>query len=130
MPVFGVLGSDWFPRAIQVALTPNCVEFLGRGGGVVASQDLIAAKEAVMKATEGLAMQCGSRGTPLYQSEELREIVRNVPSRLALQNLGVYLSSGVWDTVQGKKYTTQGGTSQVYCGPSEVFPPVLVLPLS
>lgn len=79
MPVFGVLGSDWFPHAIQVALTPNCVEFLGRGWGVVASQDLIAAKETVMKAAEGLAMQCGSRGTPLRQKGELRETVRNVP---------------------------------------------------
>ena len=69
MPFWCVLGDQWCPYAVQVALATNRVGTLGRDEAKITLQNVIATWEAVGKVVEGLSMRHGNSGTPPCQGK-------------------------------------------------------------
>ena len=56
--------ADWCPYAVQGALATDCIGILGKDGGSIALQNVIAAREVAATVAEGFSIRREIRGTP------------------------------------------------------------------
>ena len=71
---FGLCSGDqWCPHAVQVVLATDRVRNPGRDGAEIASQNVIAAWEAVAKVAEGLLMWHRTSRTPPRRGRGVRK---------------------------------------------------------